>query len=109
MMSKTEHLRREWEERLSEFEASGQTATAWCAARGINIHRFRYWSSKLRGWRRQNDEGGAVRWLSVDTRLSAVHEGEFLTLRVGPVALEVREGFSPSLLRQVVQTLSDAW
>ncbi|WP_206919773.1 IS66 family insertion sequence element accessory protein TnpA [Alicyclobacillus suci] len=59
-MSRTD-LHDEWEKRLIEFESSGQTTTAWCAAQEINIHRFRYWSSKLRGNRRQKPLNGESR------------------------------------------------
>lgn len=109
MMSKTERLHREWEERLSEFEASGQTATAWCAAREINIHRFRYWSSKLRGSRRRDGQSGEIRWLSVPMKSSTTGERDTLTIRVGCATVEVHEGFNSTLFKQVVQALADAW
>ena len=94
--------------RLAEFESSGQTATAWCAAQGINIHRFRYWSSKLRGNRRK-PANREIRWLSVETESSTEPSGnEALIVQVGQARIEVSEGFDAKLFIQVVQALADA-
>ena len=106
-MSRTE-LRREWEDRLAEFEASGQTATAWCESHGIAPHRFWYWSRKLREAFRPKsiDE---IRWLPVDIDESPVTEAGPLTIHIGHARIEVKRGFDPTLFTQVVQALSDAW
>lgn len=107
-MSRREQLHREWEERLAEFESSGEPATSWCASREINIHRFRYWSSKLRGSRGKK-QGEGIHWLSFDMESSTVPAETALMIKVGLAKIEVSEGFSPTLLKQVVQTLADAW
>uniref|UniRef100_UPI001A900754 IS66 family insertion sequence element accessory protein TnpA n=1 Tax=Alicyclobacillus suci TaxID=2816080 RepID=UPI001A900754 len=106
-MSRTE-LREEWEGRLAEFESSGQTATAWCAEQGINIHRLRYWSSKLRENRRK-PSNGEVRWLSVEMEsVIKPSSNEALTVQVGQARIEVSEGFNAKLFIQVVQALANA-
>lgn len=105
MASRTE-LRQEWEKRLEDFQASGQTATAWCSEHGIHMHRFWYWSRKLRTSLVEKS-GERVRWLSVELNESAIGT-DFLTIQVGRARIEVHEGFNPMLLRQVIQVLADA-
>lgn len=105
-MSRME-LEREWRQRLNEFCASGETATAWCAARSINLHRFWYWSRKLRTEKR-NQHHGETQWLSVKMEESSVQQESALTVRVGNASIEVRAGFDPALLQRVVWALSHA-
>lgn len=103
-MSRTD-LQQEWAQRLKEFHASGETATAWCTARNINLHRFWYWSRKLRT-QNQNQSSAEIRWLSVRMDESSLEDT--LIVQVGHVRIEVKPGFNPTLLQQVVQTLTHA-
>ncbi len=103
-MSRTD-LQQEWAQRLKEFRASGETATTWCAARNINLHRFWYWSRKLRT-QNQVQSSEEIRWLSV--RMDEPSLEDTLTVQVGNVHIEVKPGFNPTLLQQVVQTLIHA-
>jgi len=104
-MSKTD-LQQEWEQRLNEFRASGETATAWCAARNINLSRFWYWSRKLRT-QLQKHATEEIQWLSVRMEEPSSKENS-LTVQVGNVRIEVRSGFNPTLLQEVVQALTHA-
>jgi hypothetical protein len=107
-LSRTE-LRHEWENRLAEFESSDQTAIAWCATQGINIHRFRYWFSKLQGTRSRQPSNGEVRWLSVETEsFTEPSSNKGLTVHIGQARIEVSEDFNAKLFIQVVQALADA-
>jgi hypothetical protein len=99
-------LHKEWVKEMSEFQASGQTATAWCADRGINIHRFRYWTRKLRTSQR-GESTGEIRWLSVKMAEPTNEPDDTLTVVIGDVSIVVRPGFNPTFLKQVVQTLAD--
>lgn len=104
-MSKTE-LRTQWEKRIADFQASGQTGTAWCECNQVNIHQFRYWFRKFQLERQA--QPASVQWLSVKMDDSPVEEDNSLTIRVGQASIQVKSGFNPSLLRQVVQALAHA-
>jgi hypothetical protein len=39
--------RREWEERLAQFRASGLTVARFCAHQGVNVNTFYYWSKRV--------------------------------------------------------------
>jgi transposase-like protein len=40
--------RTQWEERLAEYEASGQRISSWCKENSITPRQFYYWRRKLR-------------------------------------------------------------
>ena len=105
MVSKNE-LRKQWEEHIAEFRKSGQSAPTWCTAHGIKLHRFRYWLRKFpaKGF---TEASGAIRWLAVEKDESPLEESG-LTLQVGTVWIEIKPGFNPTLLKQVVRVLTHA-
>ncbi len=97
--SDRETKRAAWAERIAEFQASGQRAPQWCAARELKLHQFRYWLKKLQ---RPVPAEPSVRWLPVGLS----DPESTLTVKVGVAAIEVKSGFDPQLLTTVVKTLS---
>lgn len=88
-----------WADRVAEFKASGQSVPAWCAAHDVKVHQMRYWLKR-------NKLASAEKtpsWLPLD--LSDAGLQNALLVRVGGVAVEVRPGFDPKLLLDVVKTL----
>jgi hypothetical protein len=103
-MTKTEN-REMWEARVTEFKASDQSATAWCAAQGLKIHQLRYWIRKFKS--DEESTTNQTQWLSVKIGgLEAGKPQEALPVRVGKATIEVRPGFNPALLLDVIKTLS---
>ncbi len=85
----------------SLFHTSGQSVTSRCFQQDIAIKNFYYWRKRL-----------AVstplvpsppQWLAVSSPPAATPT---LTLRVGPVAIQVSAGFDPRLLADVL-TMSE--
>lgn len=95
-MSKQE-LRRIWSARVTEFKASGQSVPAWCKEQDLKPHQLRYWLRKDR------ESSKPPEWIPLNLGDSETA----VTLRVGQVAVDVRPGFDPTLLRSVVKTLID--
>lgn len=85
-----------WAERIAEFRESNLSAPQWCETHGLKIHQFRYWYKKL-----GNPAPQTVRWLPV-----GLSDPEpTLTVKVGPAAIVVRDGFDPQLFIAVVKIL----
>lgn len=103
-MSRVE-LHQEWEMRMAEFRASGQSAAGWCAAKDIALHRFWYWSRKLQP-KLQAQSAEPIQWLTVKIDEPRLKPEATLTIRVGGACIEVKPGFHPVLLKQVVEALS---
>ena len=70
---------------------------AWCKEQDLKPHQLRYWLRKDR------ESGKPTEWIPVN--LGSTETA--VTLRVGQVAVDVRPGFDPTLLRSVVKTLID--
>ncbi|MEW6546697.1 MAG: helix-turn-helix domain-containing protein [Bacillota bacterium] len=103
-----EKERQEWETRIAEFRASGQSVSEWCAANGIKPGRLWY---RLRQERRQGkvDRGSGVApiWLQATVTGPACTEEQDnkRLIRIGEASVEVRAGFDPELLSGWVRVL----
>lgn len=107
-MSK-EEARKQWKARVDEFLASGETATAWCREYDLNVNQFRRWVRKFAHQTVSEHTSSPVGWLPVrvnESGLVGTSEGT-LMVHVGSVSIEVKSGFRPSLLKQVVRALAE--
>lgn len=94
-----------WETRIAEYRASGLKAKEWCAAHNITTRQLWYW---LRKFKNQNDPSHTrpTRWLPVElSEQSPADQGDSLLIRIGQAGIEVKPGFDPELLSQVVRVL----
>lgn len=95
--------RREWEEKVAAYRASGQSVSAWCTANNVKPERLRYWLRKLEA---ADAPATVPQWLSVEVSDVAEDPKVNLYVRVGQAVIEVQPGFDPALLREVVRSLS---
>lgn len=97
-----EQLRKEWEAEITAFKASGQTATAWCAAKDIKPSKFHYW---LRKYKSNDKPSQSSHWLPVE-----VDEGHsnapVVLIKMGKAVVEVKPGYDKELLCDVLRTLT---
>lgn len=103
-MTKAE-LQKLWEARISEYRASGQSAKEWCTAHNIPIRQLWYW---LRKFKNEKDASHvkSTQWLPVElSEQISTDQGKALLVKVGQVGIEVRPGFDPALLSQVIRVL----
>jgi hypothetical protein len=95
-----------WETRIAEYQASGQSVKEWCAAHeDVSPRQLWYW---LRKYKNQDvvSPGKSNRWLPVEiSDQASIEKGHALLVKIGPVNIEVRPGFDPALLAQVVRVL----
>jgi hypothetical protein len=93
-----------WRDRVTEWRTSGKNMDVWCSENGIPFGQLKYRIKKYRlgnGKRRSKTGTG---WLPVTVSDSDQH-GSSLLVRIGNTSIEVRPGFDPDLLRQVVGAL----
>ncbi|MDD4590340.1 MAG: hypothetical protein PHG06_07925 [Parabacteroides sp.] len=94
-----------WEQRLAEYENSGQTIKAWCQEQAIKEHQFYYWRKKL--CMEQAELGQPVKWLPLDmdrnkqTRFAQ----DSIAVHIGEVTIELKSGFDQHLFREIIQAL----
>lgn len=102
-MTRTEQ-QQQWENRIAKYRASGQSVKKWCTENNINPGQLWYWLRKLK----TSDEtqiNHAHQWLQVEVRDYTLVDNALL-VRVGDACIEVKPGFDPALLSQVVRTLA---
>jgi hypothetical protein len=100
-MTNAEQRQYEWTARIRDYRASGLTMSAWCEAQGLTLHQLKYWLRKIDSSQPRSSSPSFIP-VTVSPRSSP----SALTLHIGPASLDVQAGFSPELLRQVVQALS---
>ena len=88
-----------WRTRLDEFKGSGQSVPTWCAANDVKPSQLWYWLRKEKHVATEP----TLSWLPLD--LSDAGLQNSLVVRVGQVAIDVRPGFDPKLLVDVVKAL----
>ena len=99
-MPRPHRSREEWRSLITDYEESGQTQTAFCAARGLNPKYFSLKRSQLTQGAKApaNTGSGFVR---VTTTSSAG-----INLRIGTVCLELPADFSLDTLSRLILTLA---
>lgn len=101
-MTKLEQ-QREWEKRVNQYRASGQSVKEWCVANNVKPDRLWYWLRKFK----TNDDASSVQsnqWLPVEVHDHSPMENALL-IRVGEACIHLKTGYDPALLTQVVRTL----
>lgn len=96
-------LRREWELRIAEFKASGQTQAKWCAANNVKLHQLKYWLKKTKS--KNGSSATSSHWVPVTMDDSFDESKDTLHIKIGQAAIEVKPGFDPAFLSDVVRTL----
>lgn len=91
-----------WTARIVAYRASGQTMKAWCAEHDLTVHQLKYWLYKAQ---RQAQDGASTTFRSVTVNRQSVTTTS-LQLQVGVARIDVRPGFEPGLLRDVVAALT---
>ena len=91
-----------WQERIDAFKASEESSvTAWCAANDIPVQSMYAWLKKDR--LKQLSPGTSTQWVMLESL--ETNPATHLTLKLGAVSIEVKQGFNPILLSEVLQVL----
>ena len=95
-----EARREEWRRILAELEASGESAVAFCRARGIPAWKLSYWRKALQP---ADDEpkGGFV-----EMRVASGSSPTSVWVEAGRWRVGVAPGFDTTTLRQVIEALA---
>jgi len=90
--------REEWRRILSEQQASGRKATAFCRERGIPVWKFCYWRKALNA----EETGGFVQMQANPVPEGASH----VWVETGRWRICVTPGFDPATLRLAAEALT---
>ncbi len=97
-----EQLRKDWEVRMADFKASGQTAKEWCNANNIKRSKLHYW---LRKFGSNEQSFKSSQWLPVE--VDDTHSNSHIVvIKIGKAVVEVKPGYNRELLFDILRTLS---
>lgn len=100
------------QEQVAAFLASGKSLSAWCRENDVSYYKMRHHVRKAKKMADVDPEVSANNWLQVATQEAAQstdqtqHEAESVWLHIGEMSIEVRPGFNPAVLREVVKVLT---
>jgi hypothetical protein len=106
-MTKKEQRRIEWSARVSDYKASGLTMSTWCMTNQVTKGQLKYWLRKLKEMASPAKQAPSTHFvpLAIIDHIDAPITTSILIVRVGQANMELRRGFDPQLLREVVQAL----
>jgi hypothetical protein len=104
-MSKRNNLElyKEWERRIALYKTSGLTQSKWCEINEISIHQLKYWLYKIDS--SDSSQKSNNKWIPIALEESDEQQNETLNIKVGSASIEVKPGFNPKLLAEVVKAL----
>lgn len=103
----TKQRRQEWIACIADYKTRRLTMVAWCAAQHVTKTQLKYWLRKLKDEVHSEDVIIPTRWvpLTVANSIQSTISAPPLFVHIGQAHIEIRTGFDPRLLREVVQAL----
>jgi len=91
-----------WQEQVSSWRRSGLSQAQFCRDRNLKVRDFGYWKRKF------SQSSSAVSFVPLRVKSSAIRPSSPLGLVLDSgLRIEVREGFSPGTLRDLIHTLRE--
>lgn len=96
--------KQDWPAIIAAYKTSGQRQAEWCTKNSVNINNLRYWLRKEREINSSSDE--TCQWLPLTvSEIKTGTQDQLLTLKIGRIFIEVKPGFNPKFLSDVVRAL----
>lgn len=103
-MTNKERRLQEWMTRIADYRASGLTMAAWCLAHSFSNEQLKYWIRKTKTTSPSSLSPQFVPLTTTDEDSSV----SSLVVHIRKARIELRAGFNPQILREIVQALDDA-
>lgn len=101
-------LRELWQQRVEEFENSGQAATVWCREKELKVNQLRYWRRKFNKVASTTTPAttNSLQWQPIEIGQHEASESK-IEIRVGKATIEAKSGFNKKLLQDLVEALTE--
>ena len=101
---------KEWENKVANYQGSKQSVSKWCTTNNEKPDRLWYWLRKHKTGEYTAENTALIRpdkWLPVEVcEHSPIEPSDGITVKVGKACIEIKPGFEPILLSQVVRVLA---
>jgi len=108
-MGRHQQRRDFWERQIAEWAQSGQSASTWCAERGLSPGRFYLWRRRLRSDGDGSPKPLTFRPLLPERPTDPSGQPSGLEIRIGTARVMVSRDADPTMLRCVLQVLGEGW
>lgn len=96
-----EELRRQWQQHLKAWRASGESQVSYCRAHGLSRHAFQYWKHSLEG-------GGSRGFVELSRSTTPYPGGVVIEILIeDPVRMRVPHGVTAEQLRTVFRAVKE--
>ena len=96
---------RQWQKHVEDFKLSGLTREAYSKRNSIRVYQLDYWRRKLS----RSNKAPAVlpsnQWVPLKIADSPIEKNSHIDLWIGSIRVEVRHGFNPQLLAEILQVV----
>jgi hypothetical protein len=101
---------KEWENIVNRYRNSNESVSRWCTDNNVKPERLWYWLRKHKTDKDTDKTTALVQsnqWLPIEVyEHLAMEPSDGITVKVGKASIEVKPGFEPMLLSQVVRVLT---
>ena len=105
-MSKAdEQTTQQWQKHVEEFKISGLTREAYSKRNRIQAYQLDYWRKKFSRPCKRPAASHKDQWIPLQISDKAIEKDSRIDLWVGSVRVEVKHGFDPQLLAEVLQAI----
>jgi hypothetical protein len=105
-MSKAdEQTTQQWQKYVEEFKISGMTREAYSRRKHIQTYQLDYWRKKFSRPSKRPAASHKDQWIPLQISDKPIEKDSRIDLWVGPVRVEVKHGFDPQLLAEVLQAI----
>ena len=93
-----------WEQRVTDYKASGQATQTWCKSNDIRPATLRYWIRVFKDIHADNEK--VTNWVSVSTtELEMTNKVQTLIIKIGNASIEINSDFDKELFLKVTEVL----
>ncbi|MFC4766094.1 IS66 family insertion sequence element accessory protein TnpA [Effusibacillus consociatus] len=98
-------LREVWIAQIQDYRSNGERTATWCERHKVTPRQLWYWMRKLKKADEQKQENRKPQWVPLHMDEITSDGASPLLVKVGSATIEVRPGFEPSLLADIVKAL----
>jgi len=93
-----------WQRHVESFDASGLTRKAYSKKNRIQVYQLDYWRRKISRMDKTQDIPG-VQWVPLKISDEPAERDSHIDLWVGSFRIEIKPGFDPKLLAELLRTV----
>ena len=94
-----------WQQHVESFKASGLTREAYSKRNRIQVYQLDYWRKKISRINKTQERNPAIQWVPLQISDEPIQRDHHIDLWIGPIRVEIKRGFDPELLAELLRTV----